>query len=188
MTAREWNDDRLVAAMRTDEGGSFEEFFGRFAPLLRQEASCLRIQPALREEAVIECLEETAMSLTKDGATMPGSLAGYLVVSLRRKHLNRLRGERRREKHEQEAAQLTQASEPATGDDRSREFGARLLDHLGAEERLLVTWMGEQVPLREVAQWLGISHAAARQRVARLRAKLRVVLNQLNAGDGADDA
>lgn len=167
--------------MRTDESGAFEEYFERFAPMLRIEASRLRIQPALREEAVVECLEETAMALIKPAAATPSSLSGYLVVAIRRKHFNRLRAERRRERREREAAEQGSDGPDTPPDDAARVLGLRLLDRLDEQERQLVAWMGEQVPLREVAQWLGISHAAARQRVTRLRAKLRGILNQLNA-------
>jgi RNA polymerase sigma factor (sigma-70 family) len=173
--------------MRADESGAFEEFFERFAPVLRNEAARLRIQPALREEAVVECLEETAMSLIRPGATAPDTLAGYLVVSLRRKNLNRLRAEKRREQRDRGLAGELAMPCAIESDPGPSELGARLLNLLTDDERALVTWMSEQVPLREVARWLGVSHAAARQRVTRLRTKLRRILVTLNAGEAVDD-
>ena len=81
-TAKDWNDHRLVAEMRSRDSVAFEEFFARFAPLLRDEASRLRLQPAHREEAVVECLEQTALALIREPAVMPASLAGELVARL----------------------------------------------------------------------------------------------------------
>lgn len=80
--ASDWSDHRLVTEMRARDSGAFEEFFERFAPLLREEASQLRIQPAHREEAVIRCLEDGVLSLIKEPAVMPASLAGELLARL----------------------------------------------------------------------------------------------------------
>jgi DNA-binding CsgD family transcriptional regulator len=43
------------------------------------------------------------------------------------------------------------------------------------EERQMLAWLGERVPQREIAAWLGIAHGTARQRVSRLRARLHRV-------------
>lgn len=82
--ARDWDDHRLIVAMRTADRGAFEEFFERFAPMLREEASRLRIQPAYREEAVVECLERAVMLLVREHMAMPSSLAAYLAIRLAR--------------------------------------------------------------------------------------------------------
>ena len=80
--ARQWSDHRLIEEMRARDSGAFEEFFERFAPLLREEASRLRMQPALREEAVVQCLEQAALSLIKEPAVVPASLGNDLMARL----------------------------------------------------------------------------------------------------------
>jgi hypothetical protein len=80
--ARGWSDHRLVTEMRARDSSAFEEFFERFAPLLREEASQLRIQPAHREEAVVRCLEDGVLALIKEPTVMPASLAAELLARL----------------------------------------------------------------------------------------------------------
>lgn len=46
---------------------------------------------------------------------------------------------------------------------------------MNSGERELLDWSSEAVPLRLIAEWLGISRAAAGQRVARLKQRLRLV-------------
>ena len=82
LRASDWSDHRLVTEMRARDSSAFEEFFERFAPLLREEASQLRIQPAHREEAVVRCLEDGVLSLINEPAVMPASLAGELLHRL----------------------------------------------------------------------------------------------------------
>jgi DNA-directed RNA polymerase specialized sigma24 family protein len=49
-----------------------------------------------------------------------------------------------------------------------------LLDQeLTDDERQLLSWLGSWVPQSEIAEWLGISHGAARNRVMRLRERLK---------------
>ena len=43
---------------------------------------------------------------------------------------------------------------------------------LTADERQILAWLSQRVPQRQIAEWLGITHGAARVRVARLRARL----------------
>ena len=54
---------------------------------------------------------------------------------------------------------------------------ARLATVLGAElsgdERKMLTWVGNGVPMREIAIWLEISYAAAKVRLSRTRSRLR---------------
>jgi hypothetical protein len=91
LPARDLDDHKLVAAMRARESDAFEEFFERFAPLLREEASRLRIQPAHREEAVVECLEHAAIFLIKETAAIPVSVARDLVIRFAADHSRELR-------------------------------------------------------------------------------------------------
>jgi DNA-directed RNA polymerase specialized sigma24 family protein len=51
---------------------------------------------------------------------------------------------------------------------------AQLLDEgLTDDERLLLVWVGNWVPQSEIAAWLGITHGAVRNRVMRLRERVK---------------
>ena len=49
---------------------------------------------------------------------------------------------------------------------------------LSREEELLLSWVSRWVAQSDIAKWLGISHGAARNRVMRLRARLKEVAFQ----------
>jgi predicted ArsR family transcriptional regulator len=54
-----------------------------------------------------------------------------------------------------------------------------LLDEgLSREERLLLAWVSEHVPQSEIARWLGVSHAAARKQLERLRKRLAITARE----------
>jgi RNA polymerase sigma factor (sigma-70 family) len=55
-------------------------------------------------------------------------------------------------------------------------LAATLAEGLDEEERLLFIWLGNWIPQSQIAQWLGISHGAARVRVARLRERLKAAV------------
>jgi hypothetical protein len=50
---------------------------------------------------------------------------------------------------------------------------SRVLDAgLNVDERRMLRWVGASIPQRLIAEWLGITHNAARVRVLRLRERL----------------
>ena len=68
---------------------------------------------------------------------------------------------------------------------------ARLSTVLGAElsadERKMLTWVGNGVPMREIAIWLEISYAAAKVRLSRSRSRLRArALRHVHESMGAE--
>ena len=193
-----WEQD-LVAGMRRDEPEAYREFFRYFRPLLIAEARRLRIQPALWQELADECLDDVAMRLRRYTTPIPRSLAPYLVRALRIHRLALRRDERRRADGEGDgdrsetdpAAPLTSALSQDTlrasaGPDREPTPASTALERLASmveeglsrEEELLLSWVSRYVPQSDVAQWLGISHGAARNRVMRLRARLKEVALQ----------
>ena len=44
---------------------------------------------------------------------------------------------------------------------------------LTEEEEAILSWVSRWVPQSQIAEWLGITHGAARNRVMRLRARLK---------------
>jgi DNA-directed RNA polymerase specialized sigma24 family protein len=139
------------------------------------------------------------MRLRRYTTPIPRSLAPYLVRALRIHRLALRRDERRRADGERDseisdtdpAAPLTSALSEDTlrasaGPDGERTPPSTALERLASmveeglsrEEELLLSWVSRYVPQSDVAQWLGISHGAARNRVMRLRARLKEVALQ----------
>jgi hypothetical protein len=56
-----------------------------------------------------------------------------------------------------------------------------------ADDRVMATWLANGVTQRQIAEWLGLSDAAASKRVSRLRARLRAVAARHAAGAEAGD-
>jgi len=181
----------LVRGMRRNEHAAFAEFMRRFRPLLLYEARRLGVQPALREEFVDDCMADVALRLRKHTSNIPRSLAPYLVRALRLHRLYKRRSELRHvqlgdaPEWEHDAsdgaarAALSEATARASaGPDHEDLPVVRALEHLVAlmeltdEERQLLVWRGSYVPQSEIAEWLGISHGAVRNRVMRLRDRL----------------
>jgi DNA-directed RNA polymerase specialized sigma24 family protein len=193
-----WEQD-LVAGMRRDEPEAYNEFFRCFRPLLIAEARRLRVQPALCREMVDECLDDVAMRLRRYTTPIPRSLAPYLVRALRIHRLAQRRSERRRADGERDgetsdddpaaplASSLSQAALRASaGPDGERTPASAALERLASmieeglseEEELILSWVSRWVPQSDIADWLGITHGAARNRIMRLRARLKEVALQ----------
>jgi DNA-directed RNA polymerase specialized sigma24 family protein len=186
-------EQELVAGMRRDEPEAFMEFFRTFRPLLVEEARRLRVQPALRHEMVDECLDDVAMRLRRYTTPIPRSLAPYLVRALRLHRLARRRGDARwaagrdaATPHDEPSAALRgTASEAALRDSAGpahertpastalERLASMVEEGLTAEEELILSWVSRWIPQSDIAEWLGISHGAARNRVMRLRARLK---------------
>lgn len=187
-------EQELVAGMRRDEPEAFMEFFHTYRPLLMAEARRLRVQPALCQEMVDECLDDVAMRLRRYTAPVPRSLVPYLVRALRLHRLAKRRGERRRvdATHDGSVSAADSATDlhgtvseaamrDSAGPDYERTPASTALERLASmveeglsdEEELMLSWVSRWVPQSSIAEWLGISHGAARNRVMRLRARLK---------------
>jgi len=191
-------EQELVAGMRRDEPQAYDEFFRSFRPLLMAEARRLRIQPALCRELADECLDDVAMRLRRYTTPLPRSLVPYLVRALRIHRLAWRREERRRLENEQYGetsnddpsalvGSLSQAALRASaGPDSDRTPASTALERLASlveeglteEEELILSWVSRWVPQSDIAEWLGITHGAARNRVMRLRTRLKEVALQ----------
>jgi DNA-directed RNA polymerase specialized sigma24 family protein len=192
-------EQELVAGMRRDEPGAYKEFFRCFRPLLVAEARRLRVQPALCREVVDECLDDVAMRLRRYTTPIPRALAPYLVRALRIHRFALRRGERRRVDGEGDGetsdddptaplvSSLSQAAvRDSAGPDGERTPASTALERLASmveeglsvEEELILSWVSRWVPQSDIAAWLGITHGAARNRIMRLRARLKEVALQ----------
>lgn len=185
----------LVEAMRRDDARAFAAFFRAFRPLLMEEARRLGVQPGLRQELVDECLDDVAMGLRQYTRPIPRSLVPYLMKALRIQRALVRRGERRRADGEDAGAEhadlgvpmSTVASvsestlrasagadrEPAPASTALERLASMVEEGLSEEEEMILAWLSRRVPQSEIAEWLGITHGAARNRIMRLRARLK---------------
>jgi DNA-directed RNA polymerase specialized sigma24 family protein len=208
---RERDDAALVEGMRAGDARAFAEFYARFQPLLAAELRRRGVALADGEEWLVETLTDAALRLADVALPRPHSLAAYLVVALRHRLANAWRDGARRLTREAGV----QGSEPSDADgaaagaaassEGTRRYSrpadaevatpsaalARLADallrDLSESDRLLLVWVSHYVPQRQIAAWLGITHAAAKVRLCRLRRRLHErALRHAEAIDGEE--
>lgn len=195
--AAERSDEELVGGMRRGESEAFVAFVARFHRLLLDYARRAGMRRPLRDDLVEEVLNDLAVQLM-DSRVQPRNVRMYVLGAFRNRYLNGRRDQRRRARVVREAAldiaadcSFTDAAEvvvacsqrtlrASAGPDSEELETASVLERLAqalgeglsTNDRLLLAAASENVPQREVALWLGISHAAARKRLERLRHRL----------------
>ncbi|MGI8496137.1 MAG: RNA polymerase sigma factor [Gemmatimonadaceae bacterium] len=187
--------------MRGGDSLAWSLFLKRFRPPLERYARQIRIPSEDWPECIDEVLEEVAMRLIRVGAIYPERLDAHLFASARRKFQMVERGQRRRSmrhlaaldsatrgdaKEEGVLRVLCSESARRNADGETSSEGAvshptpltRLVDALRLAvpppDRPLFQWLGQRVPYREIAGFLGISYDAAAKRISRLTARLRL--------------
>jgi DNA-directed RNA polymerase specialized sigma24 family protein len=205
-------DYEIVVAMRRGESVAFERYIERFHRILLDYARRAGVAPSERDEMVSELLDDVAIQLMTRSAPLPQNPRMYLLSALRHKLLNRKRGSERRRRVVSEAARAAytggaQAGESAAGCSEEmrrashgpewegaplphvlERLAGRLSEALSDDERQLLVAVAENIPQREVAEWLGVSYAVARKRLERLRARLTDVAMQYVNTLEPDDA
>jgi len=197
-------DAALVAALRCQDEGALREFYLRFRPALVGAAGRLGVAPGDRETAADDCLADVAVHLITTSGPPPQSLTAYLARSLRNRILNGARARARAQGREPGApphgpteAELAGTSEHARRASGALEslplspalqgLAAALERELRDDERLLVVWMSNCAPARDIARWLGIAYKAAAKRIERLRERLQTAaLRYLETTDGEE--
>jgi DNA-directed RNA polymerase specialized sigma24 family protein len=194
-------DAALVAALRCQDEGALREFYLRFRPGLVGAAARLGVPPGDRETAADDCLADVAVHLITTSGPPPRSLPAYLARSLRNRVLNDARARARADRRALDApgdstdAELAGSSQHALRASGTLEtmplspalerLAAALERGLDQDERLLVVWMSNCAPPRDIARWLGIAYKAAAKRVERLRERLQMVaLRHIETTDG----
>jgi DNA-directed RNA polymerase specialized sigma24 family protein len=194
-------DAALVAALRCQDEGALREFYLRFRPALVGAAPRLGGYAGDRVAAADDCLADVAVHLITTNGPPPGSLPAYLARSLRNRVLNEVRARARADRRELDApAGSAQADLAGSSQHALRAAGALetlplapplerlatvLERELDQEERLLVVWMSNCAPPRDIARWLGIAYKAAAKRIERLRERLQTVaLRHVETTDG----
>ena len=193
-------DHDIVVAMRRGESASFARFVERFHHILLDYARRAGVPAAERDEVVCELLDDVAIQLMTRSGPLPQNPRMYLLSALRHRLLNRKRSRERRQRVVAEAAGAAYGDAPADTHERAagcsedllrtsrgpewertllpraiERLAARLSEALRPEERLLLVAVAENIPQREIAEWLGVSYAVARKRLERLRARLTEV-------------
>ena len=191
-SAESWGDLELIERMRHDEALAIREFYRRFAPALWKIARQAHVQPALRDDVVLDCLADAAMHLMQPGVANPANLTGYLIATFRHRLANDRRASKRRAAASSAAAWqsdgeavvrevCSEASIRASAGPAAEapplspvlERLSRVIDSgITEEERQILRWVSASIPQRLIAEWLGITHNAARVRVLRLRERL----------------
>src|SRR5436190_544213 len=206
-------DYDIVVAMRRGEAVAFEWYLERFHRILLDYARRAGVPVSERDEMVSELLDDVAIQLMTRSAPLPQNPRMYLLSALRHKLLNRKRGSDRRRRVVSEAARAAYADRnPAEGESPAgcsedmlrashgldwegtplprvlERLAGRLSEALRDDERQLLVAVAENIPQREIAEWLGVSYAVARKRLERLRARLTDVAMQYANALEPDDA
>jgi RNA polymerase sigma factor (sigma-70 family) len=191
-SAESWSDQELLERLRRDEALAIREFYRRFTPALWKLARQAHVQPALRDDVVTDCLSDAAIHLMQATSVNPANLTGYLVATFRHRLANDRRANTRRTAYGTAAAWagdgervvrevVSEASIRASAGPAAEspplspvlERLSRVIDSgVTDDERQILRWVSAGIPQRLIAEWLGITHNAARVRVLRLRERL----------------
>ena len=184
---------RLVSAIHCGDEAAIRELYLLYAPLLRDQAGRMGVGPGERAELVTTLLDDIVLHLMEHRTT-PRHLTRYLVASLRNRARNWHRDSFRRTAN-REAAYTEHSSMQRIVAECHSDYSLRASDslteepvvfrapiarlaavcsrNLTGEEMAMLVSVGRHVPLREIANQIGISYVAARVRLHRLRERMR---------------
>ena len=187
-------DAELILAMRRDEQQAFVEFIERLRIVAWNHARALGIGAGERRSWTEEVLHDCALALVQEGAQIPGNLAGYIVVSVRRKFFQQLRSERSEKRVADGLANELSYMWSNSGNESAvslPEPVIRLVDGIAAtlseEEELLLIWKGHRITYSTIALWLGETRSAVAQRIWRLTRRVSHATEQIVAPFSEED-
>lgn len=188
------HDADLIVSMRREELPAFVEFIERFRIIAWNHARDLGVPHAERKSWTEEVLHDCALTLAREGARVPGNLAGYVVVSVRRKFFKQYQKSRDERRVSEEMTFELPSTTQQSGQEVEQALPhavMHLVDRIGAtlstEEELLLIWKGHRITYGTIAEWLGESRSAVAQRVWRLTKRLTGVTEEILASLDADD-
>jgi len=202
MRWRAMSNAELIAAVRKGSFEALREFYARFEPLLARYAVRAGVSLESWEDDAHDVLSDVVLSLIsaeKRARTKPRDdvrdIHSYIQRAFRNRMLTAHRSAARRDQRDARAissdaatsermvlATCSESAVRASGGDNGDVSTvspaiARLAAVLDAEltfdERQMLTWVGNAVPMRDVASWLGINYSAAKVRLSRTRSRLR---------------
>ena len=206
MSTRYPTSAKLLAAIHDGQEPAIREFFLLYAPLLRDQARRMGIGDD-GDDMVTTLLDDVVLHLMEHRLA-PRDLARYLVAAFRNRARRRHRDHGRRDisqsaaysaigaDHQRVVAEcLSQHTLSASGGDESahavRPVIQRLAECIAAEldthDMKMMIGIGRHMPLREIADQLGISYGTARVRVHRLRERFRRIVVRYLATLKPDD-
>jgi DNA-directed RNA polymerase specialized sigma24 family protein len=186
-------DAELIAALRRNDAGAWSAFHARFRPTLEAYANKTDIPRWEWPACITDVLADESLRLARRDAVVPRSLDAYLTRAVRNKYLYTKRAASCRDRNHL-AASAHLAGEwfvPTTCSEDARRASAGpdgetleisdglqrlardLSERMTAEERVILNWVGEGIPRRTIATWLGIGHEACAKRIWRLCRRLR---------------
>jgi DNA-directed RNA polymerase specialized sigma24 family protein len=194
---RALGDRALIEAMRDGDDWAFGEFLARFRPVMLAYAQA-RIPDVFIPECVDDVLEDAAMELADPRAVVPVQLRAYLVGAVRRRHLAVHRSGARRRRWYEDAARsalstgdgreavvpsvcaestiaASRGADGAPGDGAAssvQQLALAMDRELDDETRRILAWIGQSVPHRQIAAWLGKSYEATTKQIWRLCRRL----------------
>jgi RNA polymerase sigma factor (sigma-70 family) len=212
---REMSDAELVRAMRAGSYEALREFYLRFEPLLARYAARAGVLSGNWEEDAHDVLGAVVLSLIERGPRAREresvrDIHAYLQRAFRNHFLDARRSSARREQRDSRAtssaeetgermalASCSESSVRASGGASTADsigpspaiarLSAVLDAELSLEERQMLTWVSNAVPMREIAKWLGIGYSAAKVRLFRTRSRLRErALRHVNESTGVE--
>jgi DNA-directed RNA polymerase specialized sigma24 family protein len=186
---------QVVELLRAGDYRALLEFVSRHRGLLVSHAERFGFPIDDARAVATEVLHDVAREVIEHPRALPQSMDGYVVRCFRNRVLNAVRDARRNGGRETDSYQTRTDGVPHESDMAgcsesmlrssagpawepialapSLERLALLLDGgLTDSERHLLSWVSEYVPQREIASWLGVTYAAARKQLERLRARL----------------
>jgi len=193
---RALGDPALIDAMRGGDDWAFGEFLARFRPVMLAYAQ-YHIADVLIPECVDDVLEDAAIELADPRAAVPLQLRAYLVGAVRRRHLALHRSGTRRRRWYEEAARAAMCTSDggeavirsvcaestiaaSRGIDEVHVDGPTAIQRLALamerelddETRRILAWLGQSVPHRQIAVWLGKNYEATTKQIWRLCRRL----------------
>jgi DNA-directed RNA polymerase specialized sigma24 family protein len=200
VSARYPTSAEMLAAIHRGDEAAIGELFLRFAPLLRDQARRMGVDIGERDEVVTTILDDVVMHLMENQLA-PRHLAKYLVASLRNGARNRHRDSNRRSSAEAagysvlgwgeqrvvaechseygiHASRSADDAEPLPLRSVISKLAERSARELTRDETIMIVGVGRHMPLREMADQLGITYGAARVRLHRLRERFRKLASQ----------
>jgi RNA polymerase sigma factor (sigma-70 family) len=184
---------RLLSAIHRGDEAAIGELFILYAPLLRDQARRMSIGPGERDEFITTVLDDVVLHLMEHQIA-PRHLTRYLVASLRNRARNWHRDSHRREAtrdhayddhgsarerivaecHSEYGLRASSPSEVSYPVRASiAKLAERALGELTQGETIMMICLGRHMPLREIADQLGINYGTARVRLHRLRERFR---------------
>jgi RNA polymerase sigma factor (sigma-70 family) len=209
------SDAELVSEMRRGSYEALREFYARFEPLLARYAARAGVLSDSWEEDAHDVLGAVVLSLVERSARAREresvrDIHAYIQRAFRNHFLDARRSIVRREQRDARATSSAEetgervalascsesslrastgamSAEPIAPSPAIARLAATLDAELSPEERQMLIWVSNAVPMREIAKWLGIGYSAAKVRLSRTRSRMRErALRHVNACTGAE--